>query len=138
VKNQKYGKNLRRAISNFTIYSFLANYVMNTKFTIRSLTAIILCIALCQFTFIGERVIHAVWNWYKFHERQVSATTTLNETVIIFTYSISILLIVLNCITNNSSTDKYTHRVNNYSSYLLIIGLSLLTILLISPFNIIT
>jgi hypothetical protein len=106
---------------------------MPKGFMHRILAIIIFSIAVIQLYGIGDKVIHASWQWYKFYGYSNEGYTTINISMALFTYITSIITIIIGYRLYKTPHGKLTDLTIKYSSYSLFSGILLLSVLLISP-----
>ncbi len=98
------------------------------------LLAVLICfIALIQWYGIGERIIHGLWQWFKFYGYSNNGHTTVNETSLLITSIATFTTLIFYVILYKFSEDKFTQLTVRFSSYSLALGYSSLIALLISP-----
>jgi len=91
--------------------------------------------AIAQLLGIGERIYHALWQWYKFNGYSNAGQSTINEKIAIFTFITSGALITLGYFIKEKVKEQYVKKTLIYSCYSLSVGVLLLTALLISPIS---
>lgn len=99
----------------------------------RFLAIFIATIAVIQCYGIGERIIHASWQWYKFYGYSNDGYTTLSVGMTIFTFAASIITLIWGLSIYENSSDKFTLLTIKYSSYSLAFWSFLLALLVMSP-----
>ena len=106
---------------------------MPKGFMHRILAIFIFSIAVIQLYGISDKLIHAAWQWYKFYGYSNDGHTTVNASMALFTYIISIVTLMIGYCINKKYHEKFANLTIKYSSYSLFSGILLLTVLLISP-----
>lgn len=102
--------------------------------TLYRLLALIICFAaLIQWYGIGERIIHGLWQWFKFYGYSNDGRTTVSETSLIITSVATFITLIFCILLHKYSEDKFTKLTVKLSSYSLTLGYSSLIVLLISP-----
>ena len=89
--------------------------------------------ALIQWLGIGEKVYHAIWQWYKFKDFSNNGHTTISHTMAIVTYGLSILLIGAGLFLVKYSKGTFVNLISKVSTISLILGLLSLSLLILSP-----
>jgi len=109
------------------------------KNILRIIALIFVVTAIAQLLGIGERIFHALWQWYKFYGYSNSGQTTINTKIAVFTFITSGTLIALGYFIKEKVTEQYVKKAIIYSysySYSSIsVGILLLTVLLLSPIS---
>ncbi|MCG7530754.1 hypothetical protein MHM98_05210 [Psychrobium sp. MM17-31] len=105
---------------------------MPMKFLYRSLTLVILFIGFIQLYGVGERISSALWRLYKFYGSNGEGIT-VGTSMALITYVVSICLIVVSGVIYKKSNDSIALALARLSSFILLFGLLLLTLLLLSP-----
>lgn len=90
-------------------------------------------IAAIQLFGISEKITHALWQWYKFYGYSNNGHTTLDASLVTFTYITSICAILAGFMVFKKSPDKFSKLAAKYSAVSLTIGIIALSFLLISP-----
>jgi hypothetical protein len=93
----------------------------------------LLATALMQWLGVGERIHHAIWQWYKFADYGGGGHTTVGYSAVLLTFTLSAVAISLCCLIYKNTNDVFVSVVTKYSSYSLVLGLASLSTLLISP-----
>ncbi len=90
--------------------------------------------AMVQLFGIGERVHHALWQWYKFAGYRNDGHTTLDATMVVATFALSFCAIFVAWLVYKFSVKQlWAAKVAMYSGFSFCLGLALLSALLISP-----
>lgn len=99
------------------------------------LTSVFLAItAMVQLFGIGERVLHALWQWYKFVGYSNDGHTTLGTTMVAVTFVLSLCAIFVAWLVYKCSVKQlWAAKLAMYSGISFCLGLALLSALLISP-----
>ncbi|MDT3297743.1 MULTISPECIES: hypothetical protein [Shewanella] len=99
------------------------------------LTSVFLAItAIVQLLGIGERVHHALWQWYKFAGYSNDGHTTLDATMVVATFVLSLCAVFVALLVYKCSVKQlWVAKVAMYSGFSFCLGLVLLSALLISP-----
>jgi len=96
--------------------------------------AILLLIsAVIQWLGIGEKIYHALWQWYKFKDFSANGHTTISYTMAIATYLLSALLVTVGIFLAKYREDAFVKLTCKISTASLIIGILSLSVLLLSP-----
>jgi len=105
---------------------------MNNSF--RLISVFLAVSAMIQLFGIAERIHHALWQWYKFSGYTNDGHTTLDETMVIATFGLSLCAIFIAWLVCRYSTKQsWAAEVAMYSAFSLCLGLALLSAILISP-----
>lgn len=90
--------------------------------------------AMVQLFGIGERIQHALWQWYKFAGYSNDGHTTLGTTMVVSTFVLSLCAIFIAWLVYKFSAKQlWSAKVAMYSGFSFCLGLALLSALLISP-----
>jgi len=90
--------------------------------------------AIVQLLGIGERVHHALWQWFKFYGYSNDGHTTLDALMVVFTFGFSIFAIFMAwLICKFAAEQSWATKVAMYSGISCCLGLALLSALVISP-----
>ena len=109
---------------------------MPMNIMLRAISIALSIIAAIQLFGISEKITHALWQWYKFYGYSNNGhigNTTLDVSIVIFTYIASISAIFVGFIICKKSPDKPSRFLAKYSAVSLTTGIIALSILLISP-----
>ena len=101
--------------------------------THRTISIALLLVAGIQLFGVSEKVFHGLWLWYVFYGYSNDGQTTLNISLVIFTYAASIIAIGIDFIIFKKSPDKIAAQFAKLSGVSLATGVLVLTILLFSP-----
>lgn len=100
----------------------------------RLVAAFLAVTAMIQLCGIGERVHHALWQWYKFAGYSNAGNTTLGATMVVATFVLSFCAtFVAWLVYKYSVKQRWAAKVAMYSGFSFCVGLALLSALLISP-----
>lgn len=94
---------------------------------------LLLVTAVIQWFGIGERIYHALWQWYKFKGFSSDGHTTVSYTMAIVTYALSVLLIGVGLFLAKCKGGAFVNLTGKISSTSLIVGVISLSLLLLSP-----
>jgi hypothetical protein len=103
------------------------NYVQNTT------ASFLLLAAILQWVGIGERIQHALWQWFKFKDYSGGGYTTVSSTSFIVVSGLTAILVVIAIVLTRSNTSKFANVVVKISLASFITGISCLYILVLSP-----
>lgn len=100
----------------------------------RLISVFLAAIAMVQLFGIGERVHHALWQWYKFAGYSNDGHITLGSTMVFATFALSFCAIFVAWLVYKFSVKQlWAAKVAMYSGFSFCLGLALLSALLISP-----
>lgn len=94
---------------------------------------LLLVAAVVQWLGIGERIYHALWQWYKFKDFGSVGYTTVSYTMVLVTYAMSALLIVAGLFLAKYRDGTFINLACKVSTASLTIGVLSLSLLLLSP-----
>ena len=92
------------------------------KNSLRLLALIFLLTATIQLLGVGERINHALWQWYKFYGYSDSGITTISEKMAFVTFIISVTLIVLGVVIKDKINEHVVKQAITYSYRSLSVG----------------
>lgn len=93
----------------------------------------LLLAAVAQWLGIGERIYHAIWQWYKFKDFSGNGHTTISYTMAVATYTLSALLIGTGLYLAKCQSGTFIKLTGKITTTSLIIGVLSLSLLLLSP-----
>lgn len=100
----------------------------------RLLSVFLAATAMVQLLGIGERVHHALWQWYKFSGYNDGGNNTLDATMVVSTFVLSLCAVFVAWLVYQfSAKQQWAAKVATYSGFSFCLGLVLLSALLISP-----
>ncbi len=94
---------------------------------------LILISAVIQWLGIGEKIYHALWQWYNLKDFSGDGHTTISYTMAIVTYLLSALLVAMGIYISKHQENAFVKLTCKISTVSLIIGILSLSVLLLSP-----
>ena len=94
---------------------------------------LLLMSAVVQWLGIGEKIYHALWQWYKFKDFGGGGHTTVSGTMAMATYTLSALLVGAGMFLVNCPGGKFVNLVGKISTVSIVTGVLSLSVLLLSP-----
>ncbi len=134
-KNNKRQCGAPRCWNRFTAYCSPVPAPLSAMNHVYRLTSVFLAItAMIQLFGIGERVHHALWQWYKFADYSNDGYTTLGATMVVATFILSscaifVAWLIYKCL----DKQLWVAKVAMYSGCSFCLGIALLSALLMSP-----
>jgi len=106
------------------------------KKTTRITTIILLIAVSVQWLGVGERLVHGLWQWYKFNGFSNNGHTTINILLFQLTLALTLIMVVVGITTYRLSSEPYISKAASISTYMLAIGGLVLLGLVISPIGV--
>lgn len=106
---------------------------MSMKFALRFFALFIFVGSAVQIYCVGDRVISAFWQWYKFYNYSNDGHITISYFMFGISALLSLGLIILGIFVVNNAEERFVKRLALISSSALGIGLFSLSVLAISP-----
>jgi len=99
----------------------------------RIIAIIFVASATIQLLGVGERIYHALWQWYKFYGYSNSGHTTISAKMALFTFVASGILIIFGYSIKQKVKEHLVMKAIIYSYSSLSVGVLLLATLIVSP-----